>query len=127
MRIIPFIGRLLISLIFVSSAFKKITDFDSVVEKMAEKGIGATEFMLAGAIAFLVAGSLSLILGYKTRLGAFLLILFLVPVTIIFHFDLSDPSQKIALLKNIGLIGGLLMVISNGAGAWSIDGKKQLK
>lgn len=127
MRIIPFIGRILLSLVFLASALQKITSFDAVVEVMASKGIGATPFMLGGAIAFLLAGSLSLIFGYKIRLGAFLLILFLIPTTIIFHFDLGNEKEVIQLMKNTAIVGGLLMVISNGAGAWSIDGKKDIK
>lgn len=124
MRIIPFIGRILLSIVFLTSAIKKIGNFDAQAAKMAAKGIGAPEFMLAGGTAFLLLGVLSLILGYKTRLGAFLLILFLIPVTLIFHWDLSDPGQTTQLYKNLGLVGGLLMVISNGPGAWSLDGKK---
>lgn len=81
----------------------------------------ATDVFLAGAIAFLLLGGLSLILGYKTRLGAFLLICFLVPTTIVFHIG---PDETGALLKNAGLLGGLLMIISNGPGAWSIDGEQ---
>ena len=63
----------------------------------------------------------SLLLGYKVKLGSLLLILFLIPATLVFHNPLADPSQINSFLKNIGLIGGLLMVIYAGAGALSID------
>ena len=49
------------------------------------------------------------------------LILFLIPATLVFHNPIANPSEINGFLKNIGLIGGLLMVIYTGAGALSID------
>ena len=60
-------------------------------------------------------------MGYKVKLGSVLLILFLIPATLVFHNFLADPNEINSFLKNIGLIGGLLMVIYAGAGALSID------
>lgn len=120
MKIIPFIGRVFISIIFLISGSKKIMNFESEAEKMGETGMALPEVFLAGAIAFCLLGALSLILGYKTRLGAFLLIMFLVPTTLIFHLY---PGEMTQVWKNVALLGGLLMVISNGPGAFSIDGE----
>jgi uncharacterized membrane protein YphA (DoxX/SURF4 family) len=61
------------------------------------------------------------LLGYKTRLGAILLILFLIPTTLVFHTDFSKEMQVIAFLKNLAIIGGLLMVVYAGAGPISLD------
>ena len=77
----------------------------------------------AVTVAFQLLGALSLILGYKIKLGSILLIVFLIPATLLFHNFIGDPSQINAFLKNVGLIGGLLMLINSGAGAVSLDGK----
>ena len=77
--------------------------------------------LAAGTVIFQLVGGLSLLLGYKVKIGALLLIIFLIPATLIFHNFLADASQVNAFLKNVGLIGGLLMVVYAGAGAASLD------
>ena len=72
-------------------------------------------------IAFQLLGGLSLLLGYKVKIGSILLILFLIPATLVFHNPIANPEELNSFIKNIGLIGGLLMVIYAGAGALSID------
>jgi len=61
------------------------------------------------------------LLGYKTRLGAAALIIFLIPATLIFHTNLADPIQQIMFLKNLGLLGSLLLVLQHGPGRISLD------
>ncbi|MEL6816828.1 MAG: DoxX family membrane protein, partial [Cyanobacteria bacterium J06598_3] len=68
---------------------------------------------------FLLLGAVSLLLGYKTKIGALLLIIFLVPASIFFHPPMTDLG---GFLKNVGLIGGLLMTMSAGPGLLSVDG-----
>jgi putative oxidoreductase len=65
-----------------------------------------------------------LVLGYMTRWGAAILIGFLVAVTWIFH---STPDQKIQLLKNLAIIGGLLQIVAFGPGEMSLDGRDRTK
>ena len=72
------VARLMITAIFLSSAvMNKITQFNNVAEMMAAKDVPQQKVLLAGAIAFLLLGSLSVILGYKARLGSLLLLIFL--------------------------------------------------
>jgi uncharacterized membrane protein YphA (DoxX/SURF4 family) len=59
-------------------------------------------------------------LGYFTRFGAVLLLLFLIPTTLIFH-GADDPGQKIQFMKNVSMFGGLLVLLSAGAGRFSLD------
>ncbi len=73
---------------------------------MANYGMPYTAYFLFGAIIFELAGSIFAILGYYTRLGALLLILFLIPTTIIFHTNFEDPIQIIHLMKNVSMFGG---------------------
>lgn len=66
--------------------------------------------LLAAATALVAVGSLLVISGYRVRLGAILLLLFLVPTTLLFHNAMANPLERIALLKNLSIIGGLLLV-----------------
>jgi putative oxidoreductase len=129
--IVAVLGRILLCTIFLLSAVgNKIPNFQAVAGIMAKEGVPAPQVMLAGAIAFLIAGSLSVILGYKARIGAALLLVFLVLATYYFHdfWTLSDPQaqqeQMIQFLKNLGLMGAMLLVIANGTGPMSLDGRR---
>lgn len=126
--IVAVLGRILLCTIFLLSAVgNKIPSFSAVAGLMAKEGVPAPQVMLAGAIVFLIAGSLSVILGYKARIGAALLLAFLVLATYYFHdfWTLSDPQAKqeqmIQFMKNLGLIGAMLLVIANGSGPMSLD------
>jgi putative oxidoreductase len=87
--------------------------------------------MLAGAIVFLIAGSLSVILGFKTRIGAGLLLVFLVLATYFFHdfWTLEDAqaqqAQMIQFMKNLALMGTMLFLMANGPGQMSLDQRKK--
>jgi putative oxidoreductase len=128
--IVAVVGRLMLSAIFLLAAVgNKIPHFNDVADVMAKVGIPAPRFMLVGAIAFLIAGSLSVILGYKSRIGASLLLIFLILATYYFHrfWESSDPKQQqdqmIEFLKNLGLMGAMLLIIANGTGPLSLDNK----
>jgi len=118
--IVALIARIFLSFIFLVSGLKKIFKFDTTAEKMAAKGIPLPEVFLLGAVIFLIVGGLSVALGYKARLGAILLIVFLIPVTLLFHGDIGNAGQQTQLMKNLGLMGGLLLIIANGSGKLSL-------
>jgi uncharacterized membrane protein YphA (DoxX/SURF4 family) len=116
------IGRILLVLIFLQAGIGKIEDFNGTAQYMASHGIAPyTNFFLVGAIFFEVAGSITVILGYFTRFGAILLLIFLVPTTLIFHDAFADPKMMIQFMKNVGIFGGLLVLLSVGAGRFSLD------
>ena len=84
--VLNIIGRVMLALIFLMSAVgNKIPNFSGVAEYMASEGVPAASFMLAGAIVFLIAGGLSIVLGFKARIGAGLLLVFLALATYYFH------------------------------------------
>jgi putative oxidoreductase len=80
-----------------------------------------TTLFYIGAVAVEVVGSLSLLLGYRTRAVGWLLFLFMIPTTLIFHTNFGDPNQMIHFLKNVSIMGGLLYVARYGAGRSSMD------
>ncbi|OJW12345.1 MAG: DoxX family protein [Planctomycetales bacterium 71-10] len=128
--LISVLGRVALSAIFLLSAVgNKIPNFGAISDLLGSKGMPAPKFMLAGAIAFLIAGSLSVIAGYKTRWGALLLFLFLLPTTYLFHdfWNLTGEAahdQQIQFMKNLSMAGAFLFLLANGGGAWSLDARR---
>ena len=127
MNYIPLIGRTFLAVIFLQSAIGKIFSFAATQQMMADRGLPLPALLLLGNIVFQLVGGLSLILGYRTRWGALILILFLIPTTLVFHNVFVDPGEQIAFLKNLALIGSLMMVSYFGAGPVSLDHKRSLR
>jgi putative oxidoreductase len=104
------IARVLLCLVFVNAVIGKLMGFGAVAGMIAAKGLPLAPLLLAAAMALMAVGSALVISGWKARLGAVLLLLFLVPTTVIFHSDVADTMQRIQLFKNLAIIGGLLLV-----------------
>ena len=117
---IPLIGRTLLSLIFINSAIGKIFGFAGTAQYMASHGMPMPSVLLVGAIVLELVGGLSVLLGYRAKTGAVMLLIFLIPATLIFHNDLADRVQMIMFMKNLAIMGGLLMVVSFGSGPLSL-------
>ena len=131
MKYVPLIGRILFSLIFLMSGLMgHLISASGTAAYAASTGLPMAMplVIISGIIALL--GALSIILGYKAKLGAWLIVLFLIPVTFIMHkfWTITDPMQnQMAMsmfMKNIALIGGALMIAYFGAGPISIDASK---
>jgi len=125
-------GRVLLCIIFLMAAVgNKIPHFSEVAQVMASKGIPQPKLMLAGAIVFLLVGSLSVITGYRARIGASLLLVFLILATYYFHnfWTIADAKaqqeQMIQFMKNLSIMGAMLFIIANGPGPMSIISVKQ--
>jgi putative oxidoreductase len=126
--ILNILGRFFLIVIFLMSALgNKIPNFGSTAKYMASEGVPMAPFLLAGAIVFLIAGSLSVLIGYKARIGATLLLVFLVLATYWFHdfWTVEEAGAKqmqtIAFMKNLALMGAMLMIIARGPGKPSLD------
>ncbi len=120
------LGRIGLSAIFLLSGVNKITNWEGTVQYMQSKDLPMVPLLLAGAIVFELVGGLSVLVGYKGRLGAVLLILFLIPATVLFHnfWALEGEQQQLQMimfLKNLAILGGLLLVVAHGSGPWSVD------
>jgi putative oxidoreductase len=126
MRAIVPLGRVLFALIFIASV---VGHFSSAqISEAAAHGVPLATLLvpLAGLIA--LVGGVSVLLGYRARFGALLLLVFLVPVTLVMHkfWGLADPQmamlQKAQFMKNTSLIGACLLLMYHGSGPYSLDG-----
>ncbi len=124
MKYLPLAARVCLCLIFLKAGISHILGFNSTVEMMSNSGLPLANILLFFTIVFQLLGGLSLLLGYQIKLGSILLIVFLIPATLVFHNPIANPSEINNFLKNIGLMGGLLMTIHTGAGALSIDSRQ---
>ena len=122
-NLIDFVGRLLISALFLLSAYNKILSIDGTMGWM--EGFGIPGLLLYPAIILEIILPLFIIIGYRARLSAGLLAIFCVATAFIFHYDFADQMQTIAFLKNIGLAGVFLFIVANGTKEWSVDREKK--
>ena len=120
MEYVALAARICLCLIFFKAGVSHIIGFGETVEMMTNKGLPLANILLAGTVIFQLLGAISLLLGYKVKIGSILLIVFLIPASLVFHNPIADPSQINDFLKNIGLIGGLLMIIYSGPGSLSM-------
>lgn len=120
-KYIPLIARTFLAVIFLNSGIGKLFDFAGTQQQIASAGLPLAALVTVFTIAFQLLGGVALIFGYKARIGSVLLLLFLVPATLVFHNPLVDPTQMTQFLKNLAIIGGLLMVTAYGSGPVSLD------
>lgn len=115
-------GRVLLSSLFLLAGLQKIGAYEGTLAYMASQGVpGVT---LPVVIALEVVGALAIIVGWHTRLVAFLLAGFSLVSAALFHFKPDDAMQMTMLLKNVSIAGGFLLLVANGAGAYSLDNRK---
>jgi putative oxidoreductase len=119
-------GRILVALIFVISGYGKIGGFDGVAGYIGSKGLPFPQVLATLTILLELGGGLLLMLGYKTRWVALLFFLWLIPTTLIFHaFWGHEPKaaqqMQIHFMKNMSIMGAMLLLVAYGPGAYSID------
>ena len=119
MHIIEFIGRLLLSALFLIEGFGKISNQENVIMYMEDYGVPEILFVPATVLEILFP--LLLIVGYKTKWVASVMALFTFTVAIIFHTDFSEGMQMIFFLKDLAIAGGFMIILVYGAGKISLD------
>jgi len=121
-------GRILFSLIFLMAGF---THFSSqTIGFAASQGVPLASITVPFSGILALLGALSILLGYRARLGAWLIVIFLVGVTPMHKFwGISDPTmqqmQMIMFMKNLAMLGGALLITQFGTGPLSFDSPKQ--
>ena len=116
------VARMLLALLFLVSAFRQTIYRHAVEQEMAAHGMTGAPFFLGCAILIELTGGLSLILGYATLWGALELMAFTVAATFIYYRRIADRDKLVHVLKNLAIIGGLLMIAAVGPGAIAIGG-----
>lgn len=119
-------GRVLLAALFIISGFGKIGGFDATAGYMASKGLPMPQVLLAITILLELGGGILLAVGFKTRWVALAFALWLIPTTLVFHAFWGIPApeaatQQTQFLKNLSILGGMLMVYAFGPGALSVD------
>ena len=122
-NILDLISRIFISSVFLFSGVNKIFQYEGTIQWM--EGFGVPGFLLIPAIVIEIILPILIIIGYQTKLSAGILALFSITTGLIFHFNLSDQMQTIALLKNLGLAGGLFFLVINGPKDFVLSKKKK--
>lgn len=117
------LGRFLLVAIFIFSGIGKITGYAATQGYM--EAMGVPGFMLPLVIILEVFGGLAILVGFKTRLVAFLMAGFSIVSAFIFHADFGDQNQMMNFMKNLAMAGGFLMIVAHGPGAYSIDARNQ--
>jgi putative oxidoreductase len=104
---------------FLMAGISKISGYAGMQGYMEAMGVPA--MLLPLVILVEIVGALAIIVGYKTRIAAFLLAGFTVLSALLFHFNFADQMQSILFMKNIAVAGGFLFLVANGAGYYSLD------
>jgi putative oxidoreductase len=113
------IGRVLIAVLFVLSGWGKIAAYAGTQGYMQHAGVAAG--LLPLVILLELGGGIAIVIGLYTRPVALLLAGFSIMAALLFHAGSADELQQIMFLKNLGLAGGFLFLVANGAGRLSVD------
>ena len=119
MHIVEFIGRILLSALFLIEGLGKVSAQENVVMYMEDYGVPGILFVPATILEILFP--LFLMVGYKTKWAASVMDLFTFAVAIIFHTDFDEGMQMIFFLKDIAIAGGFMIIIVYGPGKISLD------
>ena len=119
MYIVEFVGRVLLSALFLIEGFGKISMQEDVIMYMEDYGVPEILFVPATVLEILFP--LLLIVGYKTKWAAAVMALFTFTVAIIFHTDFHEDMQMIFFLKDLAIAGGFMMIFFYGANKISLD------
>jgi putative oxidoreductase len=116
------LGRLLLAGLFIQAGWGKIAGYAGTAAYMASAGLPS--YLLPLVILTELGGGILLVLGWQTRIVAFLIAGFTVLTSLIFHANVSDQMQMLMFMKNMSITGGLLMIVAHGAGAFSLDARR---
>jgi putative oxidoreductase len=123
------VARLLMVVLFLPAGIGKLTGFAGTVGYISSVGLPLPTLAAAAALVVEIVGSLALLAGFGTRIAALVLAAFTLVVSFFFHNYWGVPAdqafmQQLLFFKNIAVVGGLLAIAANGAGAWSLDSRR---
>lgn len=126
---LTFAARILLALMFLLAGFSKIGGFEGTAGYIASKGLPAPSLLALGTLVLEIGAGLALVLGLFTRWAALALAVFTLLASVIFHAFWAMPAeqqmmQQLMFMKNTAVIGGMLVLVAFGAGAWSLDARR---
>ena len=113
-------GRILIAIIFLLSGIDKVTHYAQTLGYMTKAGLPFPEVLLVVSGVVEIGCALAIVIGWKSRLAALGLVIWMIPVTLIFHNPAGGQEAMIHFMKNLAITGGLLVLFASGPGAWSV-------
>jgi putative oxidoreductase len=124
--IVPLLGRILISLIFIVAGVQKIPAFSMMKGYVASAHLPFPSLALAIAIAIEILGGLAILAGFWTKFASWVVFLYLIPTTLFFHLmpalqGVDRMGNIMNVEKNLAIMGGLLILAVHGAGKYSCD------
>ena len=120
MHFIELIGRIFLSFLFLFEGIKKLFFFQEETQMYMEE-YGIPEILFFPSTLLEIILPIFIIIGFKTRFCASIMVIFTISVTLIFHMDFNNQMQLITFLKNISIAGGLLIIVANENRYFSID------
>jgi putative oxidoreductase len=122
------VGRVLIGAVYLAAGLSKFPEWEQHLQLMRSEGMPQPELFLAAAMVLLIGGGLSVLLGWKARLGATALAIFTLPAMVIFnHFwSMSGPRAADVMhlfMANAVMFGACLFIAGNGPGACALDNR----
>lgn len=115
-------ARVLMSVIFIGGGVSQITDPSKILHMLRDRGIPLAPLFYAASSAILLAGAVSLLLGWYTRWGAAALLVFIVPATFLFHLHSNQADMEL-FTRDLAIAGGLALLVQHGPGALSLDAR----
>jgi putative oxidoreductase len=129
---VPLVGRILMSQIFILAGITKVMNFSMMTGYVAAVHLPLPKVSLGIAAAIEMLGGLAILTGFHTKLASWIVFLFLIPTTLLFHLlpaihGMDAQNNIVNVQKNIAIMGGLLILATFGAGGFSIDSSRAPK
>ena len=129
-NVLALAARLLFIAVFLPAGIGKLTGFSATVGYISFVGLPLPALGAALALTVEILGSLALLAGFGTRIAALVLAVFTLAASVFFHAYWSAPADQafvtqLLFFKNMAIVGGLLALVANGAGAWSVDARRE--
>jgi putative oxidoreductase len=118
------LARILLSFMFIMAGASKFGDLAGTAGYISSVGLPAGSLLSPLSAVFEVVAGLAILVGFQTRIAAWLLAAFCVVAAIFFHYAPADMMQTLLFTKNLTIAGGMLALSVAGAGAWSVDARR---
>ncbi len=118
-------ARVLLSFMFIMAGLQKFGDLAGTAGYISSVGLPAGSLLAPLSGLFEVVAGIAVLVGFQTRIAAWLLAAFCVVTSLFFHYAPADMMQTLLFTKNLTIAGGFLALSVAGAGAWSVDGRRR--